>query len=89
MEELNKEKFQFCLCCATGNIKIKHSLDKVSCRQGRKLWYYTLSNEDQMKELRKTQIPSQKLADHIWSLSVERDMSPMHVLMHEGLDYLV
>lgn len=78
----------FCSICA-GNTKLsrgkEHTLDPISCRPGRELWYRSLSNEEQMEQLRTYEILSTKLATYIWELSVARNKSPLDIMNDEGL----
>jgi hypothetical protein len=88
MESDNKA-WVVCPVCSAFKPKGKHTFDNTTCLLGRRQWYTTLSNEDQMVQLRKYEIINTNLADHVWELSVNRGVSPVQVMQDESLWLLV
>lgn len=77
-----------CRLCA-GFTKGEHTQDPITCLPGRRKWYLTLTNEEQMDEIRKFEVVNPNLAEHVWDLSVARGVSPVEIMNSEALWLLV
>jgi hypothetical protein len=79
---------QICRACATGIEKFGHNSDPKTCIRGKEEYIKHLSVDEQMEQLIIHERLSQEMACFIYSLSQERNKSPLEVIQEEGLNLL-